>query len=371
MRIGILITNPNHHVGMTLGVAKLAKSEGHEVEYISLCELRRMPTPVERFKKEGVACKKFAELPKNLKPSSGKQTLGSSDSKVRALVRYAFWRLKLKPFISKTLKGYDNVLLLNDAAFPGDRICGWLKSKQIPFTLLQEGIRFPLPGESEVKYGGNGARSVMVWGQRSAQHFAKVIAPTTQVVVTGSPRFDEFLAYFAQAGQAAETQKTLGLFTNPIDDQGFCSKSRKIEMVKDFLANQGAYLNQQKVRLIIKSHPREDVQEYYSIATQYVDDVQIGPSDIKECINLVQAGVIMASTVGLELLGAGKALAQMEIPGHGYVFDYTDHPGLVKVPLEREVDLSSLFAQKPDFSYFEEHIKKGNAVKLIYEGLVA
>ncbi|NIY17465.1 MAG: hypothetical protein GWM98_22595, partial [Nitrospinaceae bacterium] len=41
------------------------------------------------------------------------------------------------------------VVLPNDAAFPYDLIVAMLKTAGIPFVLMQEGIRFPLPGSEE------------------------------------------------------------------------------------------------------------------------------------------------------------------------------------------------------------------------------
>ena len=360
MKLAILITNPNHHVELTIGAAKLMKEEGHQVTYVSLCELRRMASPVALFKNEGLDYVKFGKLPQNLKPSSGKQTLGKSDSLLRHLVRRVFWLVKLKPFIKKNLAGFDKVLLMNDAAFPGDQICSWLKHKSIPFYLLQEGIRFPLPNETDLKYGANGAKKVMVWGERSAQHFRTIVATGTDVVVTGSPKFDKFLTDIASSPVKDAKKKVLGVFTNPIDDQGFCSPEVKLELFERFVQRAAPQLQDMDVQLCIKCHPRENIEEYLTIANKYLHTIVL-PEKIVDAVLAVDAGVIMASTVGLELIGAKRRIAQLEIPNFGYVFDYQECQDSVCIPLEGEFDLSILFGRSTEFTYFYKHIAAGNS----------
>lgn len=369
MKLAILITNPNHHLELTLGLARLWKQRGDEVVYVSLCELRRMRSPEEVFQKEGLDFVKFTELPGNLKPSSGKKSLGKSNSRLRALVQKAFWLLKLKPFIKRSFRGADKVLLMNDAAFPGDRICKWLNSKSIPFYLMQEGIRFPLPAESEVKYGGGGARKVLAWGKRSAEHFEKVADRDTKIVVTGSPRFNRFLKEVGDMPDLRGTEKVLGVFTNPIDDQGFCTKDKKLELFESFLIRTADYINHNEITLALKCHPREDLSGYTEIAHKYVGKVEELPASILEAIMRVHAGVIMASTVGLELLGAERPIAQMEIPEFGYVFDYTDDKSVVKLPMDGVLNLESLFEGTVDLTYFQEHVEVGESIEEMYRNI--
>jgi hypothetical protein len=323
-----------------------------------------MPSPEGAFKSAGLDYVKFGKLPKNLKPSSGKETLGKSDSTLRLVVRTAFWYLKLKPFIKKYLTGFDKVLLMNDAAFPGDKICKWLKNKSIPFYLLQEGIRFPLPNEADVKYGANGANKVMVWGERSAQHFRSVVSSKTDVVVTGSPKFNKFLEDIQSLPPKKMNQKVLGVFTNPIDDQGFCDNETKLKIFENFIKRSAEYLKNEDVKLGIKCHPREEINDYLNIADKYISTFEL-PKSILDAIMAVDAGVIMASTVGLELLGAKKRVAQLEIPSHGYVFDYIDNIQTLKVPLEGDFDLSILFGTAADITYFNKHIEQGDAIRKI------
>lgn len=356
MRIAIVITNPNHHFDLTRGVAQGLKESGIDVIFISLCELRRMRSPIGGFEKLKVDYHVLKSLPEQLKPDSGKKTLGSNNSFVREVLRKVYWRLKLKPFFDKGLAGVDKVLLLNDAAYPGNYICRLLRKKKLPFFLLQEGIRFPLPNEVKIPYGNNGAKKVMTWGKRSQTHFKSIVPETTEVVVTGSPRFDEFLKRVAATKQRQLSKKVLGVFTNPIDDQGFCSLEEKVQLFKNFVARVRSYLIAENIELAIKCHPREEIQQYLDVAREEDVPIRVLPDSIFEAINDVDAGVIMASTVGLELLGARKNIAQLEIPQYGYVFDYEEHADFVKIPIQGEIDLSSLFVEEIDMTYFVEHV---------------
>lgn len=369
MNIAILITNPNHHVELTLPVADKLLEKGISVKYISLCELRRMKTPGDLLREHALPFVQMKALAGDMKPSTGSQSLGDSNSLKRRVLRRAFWLLKLRKFIARSVKGVDRVLLMNDAAFPGDMICELLRSRRIPFYLLQEGIRFPLPNETESRYGGNGATKVLSWGERSARHFQKVISPGTEVVVTGSPRFDAFLKKVSAEESKAKTQKRLGVFTNPIDDQGFCSNTEKLALFESFVQRSADYINKEEILVSIKVHPREEVNDYLQVAKKLLNHVEKAPKSIVEAILEVDAGVIMASTVGLELLGAKKPIAQMEIPGHGYVFDYTEGENIVRIPAEGAVELDQLFTTDYDSTYFYEHVRSGDSADRILSSL--
>jgi len=353
MNIAIVITNPNHHLEMTIDAAKKLKEMGHDPFYVSLCEFRRMTTPVEKLESYNIPFFKQKPISEDLKPSSGASTLGSNQSFLRKILREIFWRIKLKPFITSSLKAADVVLLMNDTAFPGDRISSHLISRKIPFCLMQEGIRFPLPGEGGSSYGSAGASKLFVWGQRSAQYFRQVAKSQTEVVITGSPRFDTFLKEMRLLEDPNE--RILGVFTNPIDDQGFCNKQQKLDLFESFVRRSESYLRSKEVILGVKCHPREDINEYLDIANKYVETVSLD-RDIKRAIGQVQAGVIMASTVGLELLGSNKSLGQLEIPGYGWVFDYTESESVLKIPVDGDFNLDLLFVEKVESDYFRQHI---------------
>lgn len=371
MRIGIVITNPNHHLDLTLDVASALKELGHEPFYLSLCEMRRMKSPVEKLEKAGIPFYRQKELPGDVKPSSGAKTLGANDSFVRTMIRELFWQLKLKTFVRKHLTKADKVWILNDTAFPGDKIAAKLTRLGIPFYLMQEGIRFPLPGEAKSSYGANGAKKVMVWGKRSAEYFESVVKKGSEVVVTGSPRFEDFTRRAKSLKMIKGHGKILGVFTNPIDDQGFCTKDEKLELFENFIKRGAGQLNQPGLTLGLKCHPREDVSEYLEIARKYVIAVTELPKDILEAIHMVAGGVIFASTVGLELLLLNKRLAQLQLPGHGYVFDYEENPDLLKIPVSGNFDLSVLLQQTNENSYIYSHVyQEKSPVDLICKAIL-
>lgn len=156
--IDFLITNPNHHLQLALPVIReLQKEGGISVRVLSLCEFRRMATPVEELKAHGIPYRilpGFRRL--GLKPSSGRQSLGASNSNKRKLARQLAWQLYLQGPFLRAIRRTGEVVLLNDSAYPGNHIAEALRRRNIPFYLMQEGIRFPLPNETaDNSYGGN------------------------------------------------------------------------------------------------------------------------------------------------------------------------------------------------------------------------
>lgn len=342
MNIGILITNPNHHLELTLPVATRLVKEGVDVKYISLCELRRMHTPVDVLEKASLPYVQMKALAGDLKPSTGSKSLGDNNSLKRKVLRKAFWLLKLRKFISGAVKGLDKVLLMNDAAFPGDMICDLLHKKNIPFYLMQEGIRFPLPNEVASQYGGNGAVKVLAWGEHSAAHFISVKQARTEVVAVGSPRIDRQYAYF-QNNQKDGQRPVLGIFTNPIDDMGYTSFDEKLGLVRDFAEQYSSFISAQKIEVFIKTHPREDPQAYLAVVRPFLPDCMVVEGSINDAIRRVDVGVIMASTVGLELMIAGKQVIQLKLPRYGYVFDYVSNGPAKPVDELSEAEFNTCF----------------------------
>lgn len=373
MNIAILITNPNHHLELTLPVATRLVDQGVSVKYISLCELRRMKTPGDLFDSHKIPYTQMKALAGDMKPSTGSQSLGDSNSLKRRLLRRAFWLLKLRKFVVQSLKGVDQVILLNDAAFPGDMICELLTSRKIPFYLMQEGIRFPLPVETESQYGGNGAAKVLSWGEHSAEHFNSVKKVHTQVVSVGSPRIDKQYDFFLNSHKA-DQQSVLGLFTNPVDDMGYTSFDEKIELVKTFVEKFSSIINSEGIHVLIKSHPREDPSKYLEVVEPHIEQCSISTDGINDAINKVDVGVIMASTVGLELMMAAKPVIQLKLPRYGYVFDYTSAGSAIPVDELDERRFKACFApdNERNSAYLSSHFANlGQSAEAIVKELMA
>lgn len=373
MNVGILITNPNHHLEITYPIALKLLEQGHKPYYISLCEMRRMSTPMEFFIQRNLEVLRLKKLPDTIKPNTGSKSLGGSNSLLRAVLREVYWRVKLKKFIAQAVSRADRIILMNDAAFPGDRIARYLKTRHIQFDLIQEGIRFPLPNEAKSKYGSGGATRIFSWGDRSAVHFESVKSTQTKVLALGSPRIDKQYEFFNKSTLRSNSQPVLGLFSNPIDDQGFCDFATKIQIVKRFFERYGTLINTNGVKVLIKCHPREAHQDYLTALEPLIDRIEIAKSGIEEAILSVDAGLIMASTVGLELLLAGKRVIQLNIPGHGYVFDYVSGQAAIGEEELDEAHFLTLFdkSQHIEMEYLSSHFANlGHSVDAIATELV-
>ena len=95
----------------------------------------------------------------------------------------------------------------------------------------------------------------MVLGERSARYFESVKSVGSEVVITGSPRFEGFLKR-AEVVNVKTENSILGVFTNPIDDCSFCTKDEKLALFECFI-ERGRHNNQSGLILGIKTHFHE------------------------------------------------------------------------------------------------------------------
>jgi hypothetical protein len=336
--IDFYLSNDGHHAAMLAPVAqRLGELAGYRCRIISLCEFRGIRSPVDRFAANHIEFVKI--LPQRFRsPSSGGSQGGSQNEaggtgRLRRLARVTSWQLLLKRPIRASLTAMpDLVVLPNDAAFPYDCIVQELKLRQIPFILVQEGIRFPLPSAAgQEVYGRGGAAAIAVWGESSAAYFRRQGVPDSRLWLTGNPRFDTVSStnWPLEANKLKEQwclgQNNLLFLSNPIDDQGFCSSQEKLDLIYRFVRGIGALFDDPEFHLIIKLHGRESVkntQAALAALPQFDRMTILGKAPLYPLFALSQAAVIMASTVGLEALLFGLPLAVLEIPRTGYVHDY-------------------------------------------------
>jgi hypothetical protein len=214
-------------------------------------------------------------------------------------------------------------VLPNDSAFPYDRIAAVLRAREIPFVLIQEGIRFQLPGvEPDRSYGSGGASAIAAWGPSSARYFESVGVPAERIHLTGSPRFDNLDRV---EGEETGSPRTLLLITNPIDTLGLCTSSEKYDLVRRFVDECRTLLSEHGFQLTVRLHSGESEQVYrdaLSLADTNSAVIFDSQTDLYCQIRQSLAVVTLASTVGLEALLLGVPLGVIEIPRRGFVFDY-------------------------------------------------
>jgi len=331
--VAFVFSNPRHHLEMMAPVARELGRRGVACRMISLAELRGFETPA----RTEVGVELVRAIPARIRKSPAAGSDFGADGGTAALARRAaqvvVWRGALGPRLRWLLRAADVVVVPNDAAFPYRQLAHAMRHRRLPFALLQEGIRFPLPGERTVgaAYGAGGAAAVCAWGEASAEHFREVGAAPATIHVTGNPRFDA-VDPAAWAGRAEELLARLGLagaprpllyLSNPIDDQGFCSTADKLALFERFLRGAAPALAAAGRAVVVKLHPREDVAAFRAVAarapvpTHVVDD-----APIFAVLAAGGAAVVLASTVGLEALVFGLSLGVLALPGHGHVFDY-------------------------------------------------
>ena len=325
--IGFVLSNPRHHAEMMVPVVRELTRRGVPCRIVSLAELRGFTTP-----DLGVDVVRAIPGQVRKSPSAGASGPAGPGTPLRRVAQTVVWRAALGPRLRWLLHGARAVVVPNDGAFPYRELVSQLRGRDVPFVLMQEGIRFPLPHETgEDAYGRGGAAAICAWGEASAAHFRGIGATPDTVHVTGNPRFDSLdPAPWRERGQALLAR--LGLdrapllfLSNPIDDQGFCTTEDKLALFERFLDEARPALEASGRAVVVKLHPREDVAAFRAAAQRSSarDRTHVlGDEPLFSVLGAGHAAVVVASTVGLEALLFGLPLAVLQVPGHGFVFDY-------------------------------------------------
>lgn len=336
LRIDFVISNDRHHVATFEPIIRqLQLSLGVECmcRIVSLCELRGIETPMYGLPVEGESI--ISLFPRNIRrsPATGRQS-GSSVQKVaRKFARRLCCHLILRRQVERWLETRPGVVVVpNDAAFPYDFICAMLRSRGIPFVLVQEGVRFPLPTEKDgAVYGGNGAAHVAAWGEASAEYFRQSGVPLDRLRLTGCPRFDCIAetdwteAVSGLRERLGLWEKTVLFLTNPVDDLGFCTTADKLDLVVSLVRTVIPVLEDEDSSLVLKLHAREAPEDYEPLLQGLPgrDRVNVvGNVPLYPLLASSTAAITMASTAGLEALLFGLPLSVMKLPKFGYVHDY-------------------------------------------------
>ena len=331
-RVSFIYSNPRHHAEMMAPVMAELVARGVPCRAVSMAELRGFvtsPLPV-----SGIDLRRAVPARIRKSPSMG-ASFGTGDSPARSARRaaqLAMWAGWLAPRLAWLTRDSAAMVVPNDAAFPYRELVGLSRLTGRPFVLMQEGIRFPLPGvREEDAYGRSGAAVICAWGEASAEYFRSQGAPADTVQVTGNPRFDGFDAatWRAEGDKLARSlhldRPPLLYLSNPIDDQGYCTTAEKLDLFRRFADEVADTLAAGGRQLLVKLHPREDVAAFRRTAaesraasrTRVLDDQPLFA--VLACSG---AAVVLASTVGLEALLLGRPLGVLEVPGAGFVFDY-------------------------------------------------
>lgn len=313
-----------------------------EMRVISICEFRGLATPRGELQRLGVDVVQANQRRWRPTPAAGGMVAGRLSERQRDLARAAAWWLLLRRGLRRCwLESPELVVLPNDAAFPFDGMVRMLKSKGVPFLLLQEGIRYPLPESAEVgsrNQGQGGASAIAAWGESSAVYFRAKGNPEERIFLTGNPRFDTIARsewsrpardLAARLGLAGET---LVFLSNPIEDHGVCTEGEKLALVGRFLEGLAPLFESPSFRLVIKLHSSETVRDFDALCAKlpYRERVVLA-SDVPlyPLLAAVDGAVILSSTAGLEALLFGLPLAVLEVPGAGFLGDFVSGGGAV------------------------------------------
>lgn len=341
MRALFVVGNGGHHAAIASPVVRELVAGGETVDVLSVAELRGLPTPAPAFPSSRTFALVPAGLRRRLAPATalGQQSGTRRARALRRLARDAAWAVGLRARVEWILlvTRPDVLVVMNDAAFPYDGVCAVARRHRVPVVLLQEGVRFPLPTEerSHTPYGGSSLAAICAWGERSAAHFRK-LAAAQRVRVTGNPRYDSVDVEATRAeGRALRERlglsgRLVGFLSNPIDDQGFCTTDEKMRLFERFVTSAAPTLGEQGATVVVKLHPREDAVAFREAAArcaaQHANAKVVVAADapVLPLLSMLDAGVVLTSTVGLEAMLFDVPIGALELPRAGYVFDYVE-----------------------------------------------
>jgi hypothetical protein len=386
-RIDFYITNPNHHWENFRPVILALKKKSIPVRIVSLCEFRRMDSPIEEWHELGIDYNILFSLKfSNTTASTGKKSIGGNQSLLRNLIRDVIWFTKLRPSLIKANRVLPKLAVIpNDIAYPLIKILAFFKSKKLTTVLYQEGIRFPLPNEDGgMRYGTNGTNYVFTWGLRSSQYFSSLGVSSEKIIEVGNPRFDKMLVDDYENDIVAikkSLQKGYINFlyaSNPVDDQGFCTYDTKLQLFDQFLKTCCSL--DMNITVWLRLHPRENKSDFQRIIEKYIKQIRVNwamNSPLFAYVKLMDATIVLASTVGLESLLNKTPIGVIKLPEpHNYVFDYVSRDAATPINLDDLsaacISLNNLINKKDkglngkERDYIREHLSYLSEGKTIF-----
>ena len=375
MSVAFVFTNPGHHLAMMSPVAHELVRRGVACRLISLAEFRGFDTPRDDPAAAAAASRTgpriVRAIPFNLRRRRAGAAASASASAAFAdaepslatrlrrveLARFAVWQV-LRLRMRQLLRGSRVVVIPNDMVYPYRQLAEDVHARGGRIVLMQEGIRFPLPnGYTGPVYGGSGAAAICAWGEGSRDYFVANRAAEHSIIVTGSPRLDGLdLAKWREQGRALLAVKGLAsppiaFLSNPIEIQNYGDKAQKLDLFARFLAGAAPIVRPSRIPIVVKNHLHEDPADFARIAaTSPIPDLVtvLSGDPIFAVLGAARAAVVLTSTVGLEALMFGLPLAQLEIPGQPFAFEYVGRGAATPLRLASlGPDLEALLSDPP------------------------
>jgi hypothetical protein len=331
--VDFVFTNPRHHFEMMVPVARELARRGVRARMVSLAELRGMATPPPRDAGGLEVVRVMPNLRRSPKVGArfGHASGGGRFAGVRRAAQLVVWQI-LAPRLRHLLRRTQVVVVPNDAVYPYEELIKGLRRRGVRVALLQEGIRFTPPAAyGGTVYGTGGVSALCAWGEGSAEHFARTGVPAGVIAVTGNPRFDTIdPAAWREPGakmlaDLGLTKAPVAFLSNPIENQGYGTVQVKLALFEAFLREAGPVLAARDLDVVVKTHLQEDPALFREVAarTPYGARVHvISDGALFAVLAMSRAAIVLASTVGVEALTFGLPLGVVEIPGHGYAFEY-------------------------------------------------
>lgn len=329
--VSFVFTNPRHHLEMMLPVARELERRSISCRMISVAELRGLETPTV----EGRTIHRAIPLNIRRRPSAFATSSRPGGVSARRRLAQRLISMLLIPRLRQLIGTSRVVVIPNDWVFPFNDLLAQIGGTT-PIVLMQEGIRMTTPNHDA--YGTGPLAALCAWGEGSAEFFrTRGVAPEV-IAVTGAPRLDALdpSSWHARGEELLARlglpRRPLSFLSNPIEIQGYGTNEDKLALFERFLEEVAPVLEQRDLHLLVKNHLHEDPAEFAAIATRTPigKRVHVLPDvPLFSVLAASAAGVVLTSTVGLEALMFDVPIAALEIPGHGFGFEYVERGAAV------------------------------------------
>lgn len=360
MRIGFIITNSNHHLAYTKCIIDILESN-EEITVLNLSHIRGGEVKKVGNVRNLMPFKYLAKRSRSLSTSIVNNNVRPIRGRLIKLLRSVFGSLVasviLLFFVRKKI-----VFVFNDIAFPMNHVTDLLNAFGVRVILVQEGMRWDTPLTNSLQYGSK-ASTIWTWGFYSHQYFSRKY-PDKDVQILGKPTERQMISVSNNQMKKEQRREIyIGLFTNPIEQLGYGDENFRRNLVTRFVSN--ILDSCHNVRIFIRPHPGEAIKFYEDLcrvnkAVEFFED-----GEITENIKRIDAGIILASTVGLELGYQGVPFAQIKMNEWGYAFDYVDNGGVYGIDLDEKISLERLLSSTVSPQYLENHITSPLRASLI------
>lgn len=186
---------------------------------------------------------------------------------------------------------------------------------------LQRAARRMVGRPETTAYWSGESTKIAVWGIFTKKMFTREDVNSKRVIVTGNPRldsarrkkFDKREIY--RKLRLGKGEKIVVLATSGLVEAGLWTDKEMQTLVRAVSDSVGQFPN---LRLVIKPHPRESIQEFWKYLPKDASAIVIKDIDLYGLINASELLMTEVSTAALEAAAFGKSVLILNFTGKPY-----------------------------------------------------